>query len=35
VVLSFLHEGRAAISALPPQRVVQLLASVWESAAWA
>ena len=33
VVLSFLHEGRAAISALPPQRVVQLLAPVWESAA--
>jgi len=35
VVLSLLHEGRAAASALSPPRVAQALAAMWESAAWA
>jgi len=33
VVLSMLHNGRAAASALPPQRVAQLLIALWETAA--
>ncbi|HEY6513347.1 MAG TPA: DUF6687 family protein [Burkholderiaceae bacterium] len=33
VVLSLLHEGRAAASALAPQDVAQRLAALWESAA--
>ena len=33
VVLSLLHEGRAAASALTPQQVAQRLAALWESLA--
>lgn len=33
VVLSLLHEGRVAVSALPPSRVAQGLATLWDSVA--